>query len=44
LRKEPDNSQAKLLYAKALHYSGEAKKSIEIYKELLKEKKKDNGK
>jgi len=44
LRKDPDNSQAKLLYAKALHYSGEAKKAIEIYRELLKEKKKDNGK
>ncbi|NQT47322.1 MAG: tetratricopeptide repeat protein [Candidatus Omnitrophica bacterium] len=44
LRKDPDNSQAKLLYAKALHYSGEAKAAIEIYKKLLKEKKKDNGK
>jgi len=39
LRKDPDNSQAKLLYAKALHYSGEAKDAVEIYEELLKERK-----
>jgi len=44
LRKNPDNFQAKLLYAKALHYSGEAKKAIDIYKGLLKEKKKDDRK
>lgn len=44
LSKDPDNSQAKLLYAKALHYSGDAKKAIEIYKRLLEEKKKDSGK
>lgn len=44
LSKDPNNSQAKLLYAKALHYSGEAKKAIEIYKRLLEEKKKDKEK
>lgn len=44
LSKAPDDSQAKLLYAKALHFSGEAKKAIRIYKELLEEKKQDSGK
>ncbi|UCD55746.1 MAG: tetratricopeptide repeat protein [Candidatus Omnitrophota bacterium] len=39
LDKDPGNFQAELLYAKALHYSGEAEKAIEIYKKLLKRKK-----
>lgn len=38
LKNNPRDSEAKLLFAKALQYSGEAKEAIRIYKELLQEK------
>ena len=39
LRKNPDDSGAKLLFAKALHHSGEEARAITFYKELLQEEK-----
>ena len=39
LRKNPDDSKAKLLFAKALHYSGEVERAVTFYKELLQEEK-----
>lgn len=38
LENNPRDLEAKLLFAKALQYSGEAKEAIKIYKELLQEK------
>ena len=38
LKKHPDDSTAKLLLARTLHYGGEAEKAIPIYKELLGER------
>ena len=38
LKNNPKDSEAKLLFAKALQYTGEVKKAIKIYKELLQEK------
>jgi tetratricopeptide (TPR) repeat protein len=43
LTEAPDDFEVRLLYAKALHYSGEPKEAIEIYKGLLEELKEDSG-